>query len=244
MDELQEQIIIGSLLGDGGLYKPKGKNTNAYFYERHGLGQVEYARYKADKLSSLCKSGLKIRSYYCEFQTRSLPLFTDLYNAWYPNGEKIVSDKYLERLGAVGLAVWFGDDGSSTLPSQREIATMCFSLRDHKKLQNVLLCNFGLDSDIRRNCNNKPFLVITKNSMRKFVDIISPYLHSSMRYKISKVSKRQRFFTEQQMLDIRDKYASGDYTQRELAVLYGVCCATICKTINGSYSQRDPLEWI
>ena len=46
---------------------------------------------------------------------------------------------------------------------------------------------------------------------------------------------------QKQLLEIRNKYATGKYTQKKLAVEYLVCAATICDIVNfkGGYKKED-----
>lgn len=44
--------------------------------------------------------------------------------------------------------------------------------------------------------------------------------------------------SESQVMEIREKYATGGFTQKELALAYGACRASICQIVNGKYWQR------
>ncbi|MBD3261649.1 MAG: hypothetical protein GF334_08220, partial [Candidatus Altiarchaeales archaeon] len=49
LDPLQEQLLVGSLLGDGSLSAPKN-SKGARYSEGHSEKQKEYLRWKRDKL--------------------------------------------------------------------------------------------------------------------------------------------------------------------------------------------------
>lgn len=248
----QRQLLLGSLLGDGGLYIHKN-GKNAYFQERHGGKQSEYLMYKYEILKEYCASAPKEGSSYNKkydkwhktimLRTRCLPAFTQLHDLWYKEGKKIVPQQEVNEIDPLGLAVWFGDDGGSTQSSRRELATHSFTEEEQLLLQDLFVEKFAIKPEICRNQNCVPYLVFSKTSMRKFIGIIKPHLHATMIYKILHVSVRQRKFTKSQAEDIRGKYRTGCHTQRALAKEYNVSCSVIWRTIHGKYSSRDEYEW-
>ena len=252
MNNTQHQLILGSLLGDGGL-TIHNNGKNAYFYESHCLKQREYSLFKYYFIKDLCKSEPKSSRYYSDkyqkwyesirFRTKCSEEFTSLWHLWYKNGKKIIPLEEVAKLNAFGLSIWFSDDGSSTQSSRREIASHSFTVKENYALINILHNNFKILPEIAYQ-KGKPYLVFSKTSMRRLIEIIKPHIHLSMKYKIDKVSKKQRHFTAEEAIEIREKYDTGEYTQRSLAKEKGVSCATICKTLNGKYSTRDPYDWI
>jgi hypothetical protein len=62
LDKIQEQVVIGSLLGDGSLASvksgyctPKITNNHACFRERHGIKQTNWTWWKYSILKNFCK---------------------------------------------------------------------------------------------------------------------------------------------------------------------------------------------
>jgi hypothetical protein len=101
LSDIQKQIIEGSLLGDGYLMKIVRKNDNSRFDEGHGIGQLDWLKWKYDALLPFSKKlvveetpGRKnengkvvndpSRTYQrCMYATGKNKLFTDLEKKWY-----------------------------------------------------------------------------------------------------------------------------------------------------------------
>ena len=116
---LQEEVLNGSLLGDGCLVK-SGDNTNAYFIIGRSIKDKEYLLYEHNIYRDLCTDA---GGYYeqnvkcsngkvykaCGFHTRSLPALTKYYKEWYPNNIKGVPNNLI--LTPQIIAIWLADDG-------------------------------------------------------------------------------------------------------------------------------------
>lgn len=119
--KIQEQIILGSMCGDGSILKRK-KCVNYHFQEAHCHRQLSYLKWKIKNLKSFgihyykysacSKYGKELK--YSRFQTNIHHYFTYLRSVFYPNGIrfKIITREVLNKLNALGLAVWYMDDGS------------------------------------------------------------------------------------------------------------------------------------
>lgn len=106
------QILIGSLLGDGCLFKRKGERTNAQFTEGHSPKQAPYLRWKAATLMKLFGGWICERKSVIHFTTRTSSILTGFRHRWYPACKKIVPTEDLDKLDKLGLAVWYQDDGT------------------------------------------------------------------------------------------------------------------------------------
>jgi hypothetical protein len=120
LTNIQHQVFIGSMLGDGSLEK-SGRNPRLKI-DRQLLDKA-YLEWEYDAFKGLCKSGVKeIKRYdkrynktyeQVSFRTRAIPAFKEPYQEWYPNnGKKIVP--FDLKLTPLILAIWFADDGSVT----------------------------------------------------------------------------------------------------------------------------------
>ena len=75
-----------------------------------------------------------------------------------------------------------GDKASSGL----KIATNSFSLDEVENLANILRKKYNLKTSvIKTGALNQYNLYISKTSMKDLVEIIKPYFHSSMYYKLN-----------------------------------------------------------
>lgn len=73
------------------------------------------------------------------------------------------------------------DDGCNHA-SGFELNTSGFTLNDVKILQKVLFDNWSIETSI----HSRNRLYINSKSKKKFLDLIRPYIHPSMLYKINK----------------------------------------------------------
>lgn len=106
----QRQIVIGTVLGGSSLVKP-AKGTNYYLAMRST--NADWLHYKMSELSELYKSDNLIKddnTYRCN--STSSPLFTELQQELYVEGQRKVSIDLLDTMMDIGLAIWFLDSGS------------------------------------------------------------------------------------------------------------------------------------
>ncbi len=109
LSEVQRQIIVGSLLGDGAMRC----KTNALLEINHSFHQRGYVDWKYRHLADLVRTPPKARrsngtriAY--RFVTRSLSELTPYFRLFYGTGRKRIPELELSELT---LAVWFMDDG-------------------------------------------------------------------------------------------------------------------------------------
>ena len=136
MNNLQTEILIGSLLGDGTLRKKnRGFKDNCTFVknqckkDKDGNDKIDYMKWHFDSFSPYSSSiGIvkkrKAQNQY-EFRTGANVVFTELEKKWYiPSDKKrikiIPSDV---KLTPLSLCVWFMDDGSRSRARQTQTPT-------------------------------------------------------------------------------------------------------------------------
>ena len=203
-----EQIILGSILGDGMISKWKRsedskKNLNSHLVIQHTEPQKDYIFYKkklleengikcqtikvlsGDIINKKYKSvingvELKANSRYT-LCTRRCVSFNKYRDMFYKSSKYI--NKYIYKLKALGLAIWFMDDGSSN-NNRYFLHTNCFNKTSINLLQTVLKHNFNICSSVNKHGNNQYILYIKAESRELFTSIISPYICNSMKYKL------------------------------------------------------------
>lgn len=187
----QTQVIIGSLLGDGCISYSGKYSKNCRLQISHCMGQLEYLEYKYSVLKNLCKSGIKIRERkdkrfkietynQCEIKTKSLKVFSNYRDRWYPKGIKTLEISNIYDLGPLGIAIWFMDDGTKT-GNTVSFACQSFSKQDLLFLQYLLLNRFKLQTTLHKDNT----LRIRQKSYNGFINLIKPFMINSMLYKIA-----------------------------------------------------------
>lgn len=202
----QEQVVLGSLLGDGYIA------PNGIFQESHSLAQSGYLQWKREVLGSFvardvnaqrASSGFGGAPYVASIHTKSTAYFRRLRRDFYgENGVKILSHGLLDRIDARGLAVWFGDDGCSFLASTSthastscyvvNLATNGFDGTSVEYLVDWLQRRWGIKFsarkvDDKRRAEDAPeqwALWAYGDHAERFLAVIAPYLHPSLAGKL------------------------------------------------------------
>lgn len=190
-----EQIILGSLLGDGSIVR---KRTNCLFTFNHSLLQKEYVLYKISLLKKenihmkyieLAKSygvgNIEGREIKDNGQSRGTSKVNTSFNKyrdeWYVPTKEVPDSIY--KLAPLGLAIWYMDDGAQHYPTGLYLSTNGFSHESQLKLVDMLKKNFDITARIHKN-KNKEILYIVQKDKPKFLDIVKPFICKSMNYKI------------------------------------------------------------
>lgn len=140
LSSFQEEILFGSLLGDGSLGIHKN-GINPVFEIGRSILDKEYLLYEYSIFTDFCtdkalyhKSRIDPRSGFVSksigFRTRATDIFNHYYDSWYKNRKKKVPEKL--NLTPLIIAIWLADDG-------------CVGLQPHTK-SNRLRLNFATNS--------------------------------------------------------------------------------------------------
>jgi DNA-binding CsgD family transcriptional regulator len=183
----QQQIIIGSLLGDMSLKMPSGA-VHASGDFAHSLKQENYCKFLESKLHNFCTKGF-YRSYidsrtkkqYNQYYVymKASEYLTILYNKFYQNGIKKVPKDLLYLLDGLGIAIWFMDDGYKDGKSYR-LATNCFSIEDLKVIVEFFKIKFGIVVTI----HSSHVIRIATKSAEDFKNLIKDFIHEDCLYKL------------------------------------------------------------
>lgn len=187
-----DEILIGLLLGDVHVSKVNTKNSRFLFEQ--GEVHRDYLFHLYDLFKDYCKTEPKISSRFdkrtnktysrVKFSTLTSPLFNYYHNLFYLNGNKIIPANLGELLTARSLAYWAMDDGNKTGTGFR-LNTQSFTKDENLFLMKILKDNFNLDCTLNIHSKNLYRIYITTKSMPKFKDLVSPYFHESMMYKLN-----------------------------------------------------------
>lgn len=211
--KIQQNIIVGSVLGDGSLAL-YGKSKNAYFRERGCEKQKEYRQWKCNQLSSL---DFKLDGS-GKLHSPSHPIYTNLYNKFYTvKGKKYISKDNIALLNhPIGLACLYMDDGTLVIDSSQgsrkkylfpriAMYTLCFSLEENILLQEHIQQTFHIPFKLKKRPDGKNYILELnqRNYIFNFIDIIKPYVSQipCMSYKINLNSR---------MVELKGKLSGQD----------------------------------
>lgn len=181
LTEKQKHIIVGCLLGDGAMRK----KTNALLEINHSVKQKVLVDWVYTQIQIFVGTAPKQRKgngkrIAYRFTTRSLPVFTPLYDQFFLNKKKRIPTNL--ELSPLTLAVWFMDDGSKSR-SSIYLNTQQFSREEQIILQQMLLKQWKIETTLNKDkCYFR--IRIRVSSVRKFVSLIKPYLLSEFYYKL------------------------------------------------------------
>lgn len=188
-------VIIGNILGDGFAEYRSGSTrltlhlglpNREYigwlhaFYSERGYSSVKPLKFK----KQIGKQG---KIYFStKIRTFSFKSFNWLYELFYkPNGLvyiKCIPSTIEEFLTPLTLAIWFMDDGSRH-NSGVYLHTNSFVIEDIKVLQQALLQRHNLVTSLHSK-GGKWVIFFGKNNASIFCQIIYPFIHPSMFYKL------------------------------------------------------------
>lgn len=197
--ELEQNIIVGSLLGDGNLAL-YGRSKNAYYREHGCDAQIPYRLWKCKKLYKL-DFKLNTNCKYAKLYSHSNIFFTELYNKFYINSVKTITTDNIKLLThPIGLACFYMDDGTLVIDSAKRkdtsiyifprisLYTLSFSESENIIIKDHLENTFGIKIKLKyRKDGKKTILEINKKvDVINFIDIVKPYVAeiNCMKYKI------------------------------------------------------------
>lgn len=185
-----DQAMVGLLLGDASLVK-KYEGGATYFkftqglvnfgYLQHVFDLFKYAGYVLMEAPSIGKTVIKGKTHqWYQFSTQSIPAWNALRALWYVNGVKVVPANIYDLLTPVSLAYWHMDDGGWN-KGGINLNTNNFTKAEVTLLAEVLSSKFDLKCSVQ----SRNRLYIWTGSTAKFCDLIRPYVHPAMAYKIT-----------------------------------------------------------
>lgn len=177
----QEKVIYGTLLGDSGLERPKSSGDNPRMKTTHREEDKEYLEWIWRQLpSELFPNPPKQRVALRTWSVRSItnPIFMDLRNIFYPDGVKEVNLDILDKLGDLGVAIWYMDDGSFGKYRQFRLYTDSFTYKENQLISSWFLENYGLHMHIhkRDSANNYYLTASTDGEVESLLLKIEPYI--------------------------------------------------------------------
>jgi recombination protein RecA len=185
-------------MGDGCLSAAMRDSEAARFRMGHGTKQAGYLEWKTSLLANVPHSRTTNAKGAVFADLTPLAELDELRRAVYlGDGKKHLSDEYLKALTPLSLAVWYMDDGAFTLRSKGlqertsggsgriEICVEAMSEGTRERLAAHLRDVWGMDVRLGRKGRRQVSVIrFTTHSTAKFQELIAPYVHESMAYKL------------------------------------------------------------
>ena len=150
LSEIQKEILIGVLLGDAHLSRPKSTHNTRLVLDQSNSLHKEYLLHLYDIFKSLtntepyvtnrkpdARTGKVYNS--IKFSTLSLPCLNYYYELFYKDGKKIIPKNISELLTARGLAYFIMDDGSKSHYNQTILHTRFYTKSEVELLHSPFL---------------------------------------------------------------------------------------------------------
>lgn len=184
-----EETLLGTILGDARL-EWHGRGVRLTL--NHSVKQKTYIEWKRQELMTLAPSPLFFHAKglypFWRFVTKIHPRLQELWNIFYANGSKQIPENIADLLTTPkALAVWLMDDG--TLDRRQGsilFETQSYSRSQIECLQDCLQRNFAILTTIHQSGVGRGLrLYVPVTQARRLTQIVSPYVVSEMRYKLS-----------------------------------------------------------
>lgn len=190
-------FLIGTLLGDTSFSGKKNKHIlfghcekqkNYGVWKLMLIGKLFHVATRHCEAKGMEHSSYKRTKFY-RFWTVCDHRFTALYRRMVPNGKKQITPYVLSHFNEISLAFLFMDDGCKETAKGRirsyKFSLGSFSLSEVTSLAKLIKDKWDINSTVFLEKKKYPSIKISKNEDRKkFVQLIQPFLHPDMMYKI------------------------------------------------------------
>jgi recombination protein RecA len=210
----QWQLVLGGLMGDAHLAPNLRGRRGVRFRMGHGAAQVDYLDWKASLLANIPQSRSTNAKGAVFVDLRPLPELAELAEVVYwGDGKKHLSGEFIKALSPLALAIWYMDDGSFQVRSKGvqersaggsgrvEFCVEAMSRGSRVRLAEHLRDTYGVSARLRSaGVAGVAMLTMTAAGSRVFQELVAPYVHPSMEYKLLP-GLRGRFMVEPQFVD-------------------------------------------
>jgi recombination protein RecA len=198
LSEQQWQVVLGGLMGDANLSPNRRDRHGVRFRLGHGAKQACYLDWKTSLLGNIAHSR-RTNAKGADFvDFTPLAELGELQQVVYMgDGKKHLTWDYLKALTPLALAIWYMDDGCFTVRSKGlqartaggtgrvEICVEAMSPGSRERLVEHLTGTYGLDCKvIESGARKKAVLQFTTAATTRLQELIAPYVHPSMDYKL------------------------------------------------------------
>lgn len=199
LSDTELQVIYGSMFGDGTLIKTASGYRLSFC---HSEAQLDYLIWKGSLLPNLF---LAYPSRYentfhktatVQYHLHSIhhPQLEEIHNLFYKDGRKTLTRDLLDLFSPLAFAIWYMDDGSYNTNKNSMQATWCTDslsmdenqlMIDWFKEKHDIEIKLQFCKSIGTFGGNETYrLRINRTQVDTFFDLIRPFIHSTMLYKL------------------------------------------------------------
>lgn len=199
LTQLQQEFVIGTMLGDGCLTK-RGKYTRMSM--THGEEWFGYLLWKKNIMGNFVNTiyrgkEQKNRNNCVNWSWASIYLngLNFYYSLFYENNIKVIRKEIIHYLTPFAMAIWVMDDGWNMSECNIRISSESFSKEENEILVHAIKINFDINSKVcQYERNNKKYYYISFNKRNSILltKLIKPYIIPSMEYKILNLDKIEK----------------------------------------------------
>ena len=181
----QNEILLGSILGDGSIKNLKNNLTSS-FRLGHGIKQNDYCKWKFESFS---KDSISSNGYTKDgkfwFQTKTTTELKWLSKYKSKSALQFLDNEIIDKITKLSIAIWYMDDGTFSGSYKKwgngKSRIYCTKLDESskEKLSNKFI-QLGFP---KPTIDDKGFIFYGEDSF-KFQNLIKQYIHPSMDYKI------------------------------------------------------------
>ena len=189
LNDLQREIIRGSLLGDGNLSPTRvAASMGVRFRLGHSLKQKGYLAWKTSFFKNIPHSVYEDKKS-VKFDMTPLPELYAMRSSMYRDNRKHLSPDFLSALTPLSLAIWYQDDGHLDIRNKAKdkgrvtICVEAIELRDRVAFQELLAERYGIKVRLGA-CGGNAYFFFDQPNSERFMQLIRFYVHPSMQYKM------------------------------------------------------------
>lgn len=205
LTQLQKEILIGILLGDGYIYSRNNNKTYAIKFEWSYKSKdyifnvynilYDYIISPPKIYKRINKNGNEIKTW--RMETYNDKIFNELGFLFINNKRKTINNNLiLNNLTNVSLAYWYMDDGGRAYYKNKRsltdytciLNTQSFTVEEVNILIYELNIKFNLNTKLSFN-KKKPIIIIPNSSYNKFYNLINSYVLDIFKYKLPSIKE-------------------------------------------------------
>ena len=187
----QKQIVLGSLLGDGGINL--ANDAKAAFLCGQVPKQAAYAEWKIEQLANWVFKPRNVKGlvgFISEYRREMREIADNYPRHSTKDHDKLklkITPELLEELGPLGLAVWYQDDGTLCKNFNERLKPDSSRIYARKlndeEIQHCLVFFSGLFGEGVGYNEGQGFIEFRRNAFHAFHEMIQPYMHTVMQRK-------------------------------------------------------------